>query len=741
MKQDELDLRQALDYIDPRELSYSEWVGVGMGLKEAGYPVGLWEDWSRRDGGRYRTGECARKWDSFRGTDTPITAGTIVQMAQRGGWQPNGGDCELGWDDEIGGNEPYRVIDPHWVEAQEIAEPAEWHPAQQLITYLETLFDSEEHVGYVTRSFSNEDGKAMPTKGDWARTAGQLVQALSACGDDIGSVLGDYDPAVGAWIRFNPLDGKGIRNENVTAFRYALVECDGMDIDRQNALIRELELPVACLVHSGGKSVHAIVHIDAPDYPEYRKRVEYLYTVCRKNGLELDQQNRNPSRLSRMPGVLRKGHKQFLIDTNIGKTDFAEWREFIESATDDLPDPESMSAVWDEMPPLAPALISGVLRQGHKMLLAGPSKAGKSFALIELTIAIAEGKSWLGFDCAQGRVLYVNLELDRASCLHRFKDVYSCLGWKPEHLGNIDIWNLRGKSVPMDRLTPKLIRRAIKKDYIAVIIDPIYKVITGDENSADQMANFCNQFDKVCTELGCATIYCHHHSKGAQGGKRSMDRASGSGVFARDPDAMLDMTELTITDAIREQLHNKAACRVIKAMLDKRGHADAYGPDDALSKSRMLTIAKEKLGLADLRAIDAEVAAAQKKADSMTAWRIEGTLREFASFAPVNLWFDYPVHKLDSGLLEDLQPDSDFRTLGAKGASRRWGDKAKQSKDRKAELDTAFEACMMDGEVTVYSLGEYMDLKPRTVKSRLKEDGRFWIDSEKVGRKEPGSKG
>ena len=599
MKQDELDLRQALDYIDPRELSYSEWVGVGMGLKEAGYPVGLWEDWSRRDGGRYRTGECARKWDSFRGTDTPITAGTIVQMAQRGGWQPNGGDCELGWDDEIGGSEPYRVIDPHWVEAQEIAEPAEWHPAQQLITYLETLFDSEEHVGYVTRSFSNEDGKAMPTKGDWARTAGQLVQALSACGDDIGSVLGDYDPAVGAWIRFNPLDGKGIRNENVTAFRYALVECDGMDIDRQNALIRELELPVACLVHSGGKSVHAIVHIDAPDYPEYRKRVEYLYTVCRKNGLELDQQNRNPSRLSRMPGVMRKGHKQFLIDTNIGKTDFAEWREFIESATDDLPDPESMSAVWDEMPPLAPALIGGVLRQGHKMLLAGPSKAGKSFALIELTIAIAEGKSWLGFDCAQGRVLYVNLELDRASCLHRFRDVYGCLGWKPEHLGNIDIWNLRGKSVPMDRLTPKLIRRAIKKDYIAVIIDPIYKVITGDENSADQMANFCNQFDKVCTELGCATIYCHHHSKGAQGGKRSMDRASGSGVFARDPDALLDLIELEVSDDLRVQMENNAVCRVCGAALEAAGKSDEVSQDDLCSQRAAMDACKRLLSGVD----------------------------------------------------------------------------------------------------------------------------------------------
>ena len=596
-------------------------------------------------------------------------------------------------------------------------------------------------MAYVTESFMAAD-RRRPAKGCWDRTAGQLIEELDACGGDVGKVMGDCDPEIGAWICFNPVDGTGRKDANVTSYRYALVECDNMEPGKQLAAIHQMELPCAALVYSGGKSIHAIVRVNAPDYAEYRKRVDYLYATCQKNGLTLDQQNRNPSRLSRMPGILRAGQKQALLETNVGKSCWEDWCDWVEACTDDLPDTECLADDWDDLPPLADALISGVLRQGHKMLLAGPSKAGKSFALIELCIAIAEGKTWLGrFSCAQGRVLYINLELDRPSCLHRFKDVYTAMGLAPDNLRNIDIWNLRGASVPMDKLAPKLIRRAGKKGYTAVILDPIYKVITGDENSADQMAKFCNQFDVVCRALDCAVIYCHHHSKGAQGGKRSMDRASGSGVFARDPDAMLDMTELTITDAIREQLHNKAACRVIKAMLDKRGHADAYGPDDALSKSRMLTIAKEKLGLADLRAIDAEVAAAQKKADSMTAWRIEGTLREFASFAPVNLWFDYPVHKLDSGLLEDLQPDSDFRTLGAKGASRRWGDKAKQSKDRKAELDTAFEACMMDGEVTVYSLGEYMDLKPRTVKNRLKEDGRFWIDGEKVGRKEPGSKG
>ena len=737
----ENDIKEALDFVSPSALTYEEWLMVGMGLKEAGLPVAVWEQWSARDGGRYHKGECIKKWESFHGSSKPVTQSSIFQLAYEHGWSGPAGRA-LDWGDEltVGPQQP-ALVDPRWVEEQELHLPDTWEPAQQLKRYLQALFEPDEYVAYVTESFMAAD-RRRPAKGCWDRTAGQLIEELDACGGDVGKVMGDCDPEIGAWICFNPVDGTGRKDTNVTSYRYALVECDNMEPGKQLAAIHQMELPCAALVYSGGKSIHAIVRVNAPDYAEYRKRVDYLYATCQKNGLTLDQQNRNPSRLSRMPGILRAGQKQALLETNVGKSCWEDWCDWVEACTDDLPDTECLADDWDDLPPLADALISGVLRQGHKMLLAGPSKAGKSFALIELCIAIAEGKTWLGrFSCAQGRVLYINLELDRPSCLHRFKDVYTAMGLAPDNLRNIDIWNLRGASVPMDKLAPKLIRRAGKKGYTAVILDPIYKVITGDENSADQMAKFCNQFDVVCRALDCAVIYCHHHSKGAQGGKRSMDRASGSGVFARDPDAMLDMTELTITDAIREQLHNKAACRVIKAMLDKRGHADAYGPDDALSKSRMLTIAKEKLGLADLRAIDAEVAAAQKKADSMTAWRIEGTLREFASFAPVNLWFDYPVHKLDSGLLEDLQPDSDFRTLGAKGASRRWGDKAKQSKDRKAELDTAFEACMMDGEVTVYSLGEYMDLKPRTVKNRLKEDGRFWIDGEKVGRKEPGSRG
>lgn len=706
-----------------------------MALKEEGYTASDWDSWSARDNSRYHKGECFKKWTTFMGTTNPVTGATIVEMAKQGGWHPiySNDDAEIGWDDTIGSNKEDKVIiDKNWLEGKEVIEPKDWHPVKDLVTYLETLFDSTENVGYVTSAWQKEgDNKYLPTKGNWDRTAGELIEDLNICDGDIGAVLGDYKPECGAWIRFNPLDGKGCKNDNVTDFRFALVESDSMEISKQNEIIRALELPVACLVHSGSRSLHAIVRIDAATYAEYRKRVDYLYTICRKNGLEIDSQNRNPSRLSRMPGVMRNGKKQWLVDTNIGKTNFVEWQEWIEAINDDLPNPENMESAWDNLPELAPPLIENILRQGHKMLLAGPAKAGKSFALIELCIAIAEGKKWYEWKCAQGKILYVNLELDRASCLHRFKDVYEALNFKPEHLSNIDIWNLRGKSVPMDKLAPKLIRRASKKNYIAVIIDPIYKVITGDENSADQMANFCNQFDKVCTELGCAVIYCHHHSKGFQGGKRSMDRASGSGVFARDPDALLDLIELDISEELMKQEENKAVCTACLTFLQhtEPDYENDISQDDECSEKAMLNYCKDKFSQ-DLyiKLINDYVYPARKKVNQRTAWRIEGTLREFPKFKPVNLWFDYPIHHTDNiGVLADIEEDSEQPSW--KKNFKKKKSPADKKNERRKSVESVYQICKSFGKsVTLKAMAEYSGVSEKTIRRHLNEHGGFQIN-------------
>ncbi len=640
----------ALKSIDVAKLTRADWISVGMALKEEGYPCSVWDDWSKNDV-RYHPGECERIWKSFRGNPAPVTGGTIIQMAKDRGWTQFGEDGCMAWDDTI-------EYDGAMDGFPGFPDPESWDPVQDLITYLELLFEPEDRVGYVTTDVWHDgEGRWVPSKGVYDRTAAELISSLKRHPDDIGATIGDWHRDVGAWIRFNPVDGNGVRNENVTGFKYALVESDTLPISEQDILYRKLELPIAALVHSGGKSLHAIVHIDADGYDEYRKRVDFLYDFLEKNGLSIDRQNRNPSRLSRMPGVTRNGNRQYLAAVNIGRKSWIDWLDFVEGISDELPQMEPLSE--HSSPPQPPEeLITGILRRGHKMLISGQSKSGKSILLMELCISIAEGIKWLGFQCKKGKVLYVNLEIDPASAIKRFFDIYSALCVPMNNANSIVLWNLRGHAVPLDRLVPKLLRRVRDQHFDAIIIDPIYKVITGDENNASEMGAFCNQFDKICAETGCSAIYCHHHSKGAQGMKRAMDRASGSGVFARDPDAQLDIIQLELTETLKNTLRDGDA----------------------------------------------------------TAWRMESSLREFKPVQPVNFWFDYPVHRVDKSGALSLMP-----TEGSAQARNLDNPRCKTADDAAEEFRTAFDVLNIKGSVTVKDMSEYLGIVDKTVYARLKK--------------------
>ena len=658
----------ALKSLNVSEMTRADWIAVGMGLKHEGFPVSVWDDWSRNDS-RYHRGECEKLWKGFLGHGTPVTGGTIIAMAQEHGWTQWGEDDCMDWNDEISydGTEAFSGF----------SDPGAWSPTGDLITYLETIFNPEDRVGYVTGDvWQNSDGKWVPSKGQYDRTAGELIASLRKYPDDIGATVGDTKPEAGGWIRFNALDGQGVKNENVTTFRFALVECDEIPIPEQDVLYRKWQLPIAALVHSGGKSLHAIVHVDAENYEEYRQRVDFLYDFLEKHGCAIDKQNRNPSRLSRMPGLMRNGNRQYLAATNIGRKSWADWMDFVEGADDELPAMVSLSDYRNNPPKLPEELIQGILRIGHKMLISGPSKAGKSFLLMELCIAIAEGIKWLGFQCRKGRVLYINLEIDPASAINRFLKIYDAMGIPMAHADDIVIWNLRGHAVPLDQLVPKIIRRIRDQHFEAIVLDPIYKVITGDENNASDMGAFCNQFDRICAATGCSTIYCHHHSKGAQGMKRAMDRASGSGVFARDPDAQLDIIELELSEDVINNVRD--------------GNA--------------------------------------------SGWRLECSLREFENFRPVEFWFEYPVHRLDSGSFLKALP-----AQGTPGAGRVKNPKSKSNDDADTEFRNAFNAQCMDGEsVSVEDMMEYLNLSDKTVYRRLKRlEKEFSLEKKRIYRRPP----
>ena len=586
--------RELINHIPCSQLSYQEWVNVGMALHQEGLPCSLWEEWSRNDS-RYHAGECEKKWQTFGNGMTKVTMGTVYHLAQEHGWTTSAGMRTYGWDDMITyDGKPVDTSGWHNDDTAQFPPPPDesYNPAKDVTDYLSAIFEPEDKVCYVTNAYQEEDGKWKPYGKISGRTCKALLNNIRKH-EDLTDTFGNYNADAGIWVCFNPMDGEGRSNKNVTAYRYALVESDTQDIETQYALLQDLKLPIRMLVHSGGKSLHAIVNIGAVDYKQYQERVDYLYTVCRKHGLDVDTQDKNPSRLSRLPGFRRGEKLQYIVDRNMGLSDWVEWNHYIE---DEMVEPlrvVNLGEIWDDMPLLKPELIEGILRQGHKMLLASSSKAGKTFLLIELAIAIAEGRRWLGFKCKQGRVLYLNMELDEASFDNRLKRVYEALDIERRHPENIDIVHLRGQMENLDRLIPQINRTMKNKDYAAIILDPIYKLGIGDENAAEQVARFCNAVDQLANS-GASVIYVHHHSKGAQGAKASMDRASGSGVFARDPDALLDMIELRI-------------------------------PEERLDE------AKAEYG------------------EKVTAWRLDSTLREFERIDPVNLFFSYPVHELDAG--------------------------------------------------------------------------------------------
>jgi RecA-family ATPase len=142
-----------------------------------------------------------------------------------------------------------------------------------------------------------------------------------------------------------------------------------------------------------------------------------------------------------------------------------------------------------------------------------------------------------------------------------------------------------------------------------------------------------------------------------------MDRASGSGVFARDPDAQLDMIQLETSDEFMAQ-----------------------------------------------------------NADSLqsTAWRLESSLREFGNFKPVNFWFEYPIHRLDEkGILAKNYAEGDPKSNLEKSGKRN-----QTPESRKDEFDAAFDINKNSDDTCELSiLSEYLGVTDRTIKNRVKEFG------------------
>src|ERR1017187_4419693 len=125
---------------------------------------------------------------------------------------------------------------------------------------------------------------------------------------------------------------------------------------------------------------------------------------------------------------------------------------------------------------------------------------------------------------------------DRIKAIEKAKEITS----EP---GSMDIWNLRGHAAPYDVIIPMILERIKQRDYGLIMVDPLYKLYGDtDENSASDMTALMNELERLAVKSKAAVVFGAHYSKGNQAGKESIDRVSGSGVYARDPDSILNFT-------------------------------------------------------------------------------------------------------------------------------------------------------------------------------------------------------
>jgi hypothetical protein len=354
-------------------------------------------------------------------------------------------------------------------------------------------------------------------------------------------------------------------------------------------------------------------------------------------------------------------------------------------------------ATLTECPPEPPFLIEGLLYEGDKMLISSKPKAGKSFLVSELALAIATGREWLGHQCAMGAVLYVNFEIKDDQIKRRLWKIIETGIYPLPDNGAFEVWNLRGENYrPLEGFVEKLIGRMETKQYKAVVIDPFYKLNEGVENAAEDVEKTFTALDRITLETGAALIYVHHDSKGLQYGKTSFDRSSGSGVFARDPDLVLSMIRLDESESLAEELD----CEKIRlgwAWLRENGIQDwqeQLKDDAGMNAGYMIAECRRLSASGECNALIEQIARLEGSSKHWRAWELEGEGRNTSGASPVRFWFKYPIHECSDALQDTQYWTPGKRTGTGEGADNTL---AIQWEKKLDGMDAAYSELVKDG--------------------------------------------
>jgi len=129
----------------------------------------------------------------------------------------------------------------------------------------------------------------------------------------------------GALIGLNPRKEKDGTDKGCSAFRHLLLEADKLSVEQQWAILRASGLPISAVIHSGNKSLHAWVRLDAETKEDFDAKAKKVFSLNLLR--DFDAATKNAGRLARLPAVARGEKVQKVIALNIGAESFSEWEK------------------------------------------------------------------------------------------------------------------------------------------------------------------------------------------------------------------------------------------------------------------------------------------------------------------------------------------------------------------------------------------------------------------------------
>lgn len=371
----------------------------------------------------------------------------------------------------------------------------------------------------IVRARIDEAGKEVPDGEGPCLSREEWLRKLDAKkGDPNGIFSSTKKSPPGIYITVNPMRIGGSKDEDVTDFRRCLVEFDhGLSEEEQWLLYQQSRLPCAAIILSGGKSVHAWVRVDARDRREYDNRVALIYAHFAAYGL--DEKNKNPSRLSRLPNCVRFDRRQQLLAINTGAASFAAWAADIQA--EGIGQTFTFRQVFDYLPDEDGKTLVGQrwLRRGGSCLLVGPSGVGKSSLVMQMVIAWALGRPAFGVTPDHPlRVLVVQAENDEADMHEMITGVCAGLevGFDGAAQAMLDRNLILNRNVSHTGFAfTEALRRLIEKHHPdLVVLDPLLSFIGADISRQEVCSEFLrNWLNPIADSTGVAWLCVHHTGK------------------------------------------------------------------------------------------------------------------------------------------------------------------------------------------------------------------------------------